>query len=101
MAAAAGDSSDDSSIIRIIFLKEESGWTAGLSLKEGMIRSSIRNRDFIIPLFSPIRRLHKPEAKSRGIRRQQSRCCKGSEPKPRFSGLGPTSPIRLSIPYCF
>jgi hypothetical protein len=62
MAAAALDSSDDSSIIRIIFLKEESAWTAGLVLKEEMIRSSIRNPDFIIPLFSPIRRLHAPEA---------------------------------------
>jgi len=45
-AAAAWESSDDSSTIRIIFLKEESAWTAGISLKEELIQGSIRDRNF-------------------------------------------------------
>ena len=61
MAAAAWDSSVDSSLIRIIILKEESAWTAVFALKEEMIRSSIRNRDFNISSFSPIRRLYEPQ----------------------------------------
>jgi hypothetical protein len=40
MAAAAWESNDVSSIIRIIFLKEESAWTAELSLKDELILGS-------------------------------------------------------------
>jgi hypothetical protein len=46
MAAAAWGSSDVSSIIRIIFLKEESAWSAGRSRKEELIRNSIPNFNF-------------------------------------------------------
>jgi hypothetical protein len=46
MAAAAWESSDDSSIIRIIFLKEESAGTAGIALKEELIGSSIRRKSY-------------------------------------------------------
>ena len=47
MAAAAWDSNDVSSIIRIIFLKEESAWSAGRSRKEELIRNSIPDCKFI------------------------------------------------------
>lgn len=46
-AAAAWDSIDASSIIRIISLKEESAGSAGGSRKEELIRNSIFNCKFI------------------------------------------------------
>ena len=47
MAAAAWGSSDVSSIIRIIFLKEESAWSAGGCRKEEWIRTSNPEGNFI------------------------------------------------------
>ena len=47
MAAAAWESSDDSSIIRTIFLKEDSARIAGLSLKDELNRGSILDLNFI------------------------------------------------------
>jgi len=47
MAAAAWESSGDSSIIRTIFLKEDSARIAGLSLKDELNRGSIVNFNLI------------------------------------------------------
>jgi hypothetical protein len=46
VAAAAWESSGDSSIIRIIFQKEDSARIAGLSLKDGLYRDSIVKLNF-------------------------------------------------------